>query len=97
MADFQFSKTEQIKINNAVDEASASLIRQKTVETQEKDFRKDVIERITKDEDVPIDKKLFNALVKERFEGKSSDELEKHEDVIALDEILRAVGDSEEE
>lgn len=91
MSEFQYTKEEQVKINNAVDEASTSLVRQKTVETQEKDFRKDVIDRITKEEDVPIDKKLFNALVKERFDGKSTEEIGKHEDVIALDEILRAV------
>lgn len=97
MTVYIYTEKEQTTINNAVDEAVSSWVRQKTLETSEKDLRKDIIERITKDENVPIDKKLFNLLVKERFDGKSSEEVEKHEDVIALDDILRKKQSEEED
>lgn len=88
MSDFLFNQAEQTKINGAVDEAVSSLMRQKAIESSEKEHRKDIFEKL-KDENVPIDKKLFNWLVNERFDGKSSDLVSQHEDVIALDETLR--------
>ena len=87
--EYMYTPEEQKKINDAVEESAESWIRQKTVETTEKGFRQDVVDRIIKEENVPIDKTLFNNLVKERFEGKSSDTIEKHENVVALDEMLR--------
>lgn len=96
MTDFLFNKVEQTKINDSVEEAVSSLMKQKTIEATEKEHRKDIFEKL-KDENVPIDKKLFNWLVNERFEGKSSDLVSQHEDVIALDETLRSKEDTTEE
>lgn len=88
MSEFMYTTEESKTINDAVDEAVQSFMKQKGVEAAEKEQRKEIFEAL-KEKGVPIDKKLFNQLVGERFEGKSSDLIEKHEDVVALEEILR--------
>lgn len=95
MTEYMYNAEEQKKIDDAVDEAVASFQRQKTIEASEKEHRKDIYENL-KEKNVPIDKKLFNSLVNERFDGKSSDIISKHEDVVALDEILRNTKAQEE-
>lgn len=92
MSEYVYTPDEQKTINEAIDEAVQSLMKQKGIEAAEKEHRKDIFETL-KEKDVPIDKALFNSLVNERFEGKSSDLIEKHEDVVALDEVLRNTGE----
>lgn len=73
---------EQKKINDAIDEAVASLVR----EDGEKQLRKDIIEELK--DSLGITPSLFNALVKERFDGKSKKNVEKHEEIVAINEML---------
>lgn len=82
MSDFMYTPDEQRKINNIVNDCVDSYRR----EESEKHLRKELFEDL-KDE-VPITKALFNALVKERFDESSTKAVEKHEDIIQLDEIL---------
>lgn len=88
MSDLLYSQLEQVKLNNAIDEAVQSLMRQKGVERKEKDHRADIFEEVSKNQGIAIDKSTFTAFVNERFEGKSSDIVEKHEDIISWNEIL---------
>lgn len=83
MSDFQFTPTEQKRIDGCIDECVESLQR---VES-EKFFRKDAFDALK--EEVPISKELFNALVNERFDEKSSKAIEKHSDVVQLNEIVK--------
>lgn len=90
MSDFQFTPAEQKRIDGCIEECVQSLQR---VES-EKFFRKDAFDSLK--EDVPITKELFNALVNERFDEKSSKAIEKHSDVVQLNEILRNNASREE-
>lgn len=82
MSEVYWNKEEQVKISEAVDECVASLVR----EEGEKQYRKDAVEALQ--DKVPIKTAVFNALVNERFNGKSTKILEKHEDIIAMNEVL---------
>lgn len=82
MSDFQYTQQELNIINNCVEECVDSLVR----EDGEKQLRKDIVER-AKDE-LKMKPAMFNMLVKERFESKSTKTLEKHEEIIELNEQL---------
>ena len=82
MSEIYWNEEEQVRISEAVDECVASLVR----EEGEKQYRKDALEALQ--DKVPIKPVLFNALVNERFSGKSTKTLEKHEDIVAMNEIL---------
>lgn len=83
MTEFMWTPPEREKINNAVDEAVDSLTRIQA----EKDHMKDIVEVLK--EDVGMKPALFNALVKQRFESSSSKNLEKHEEIVELDDLLK--------
>lgn len=84
MSDFQYTKPELKKINDMIEECVESLMRQ----DGEVEFRKDVVARAK--DDVAMKPALFNMLVKQRLELKSSSLLEKHEEVVSFDEQLKA-------
>lgn len=83
MSDFMYTPQEQEKINNAVEEAVDSLIRV----SAEKDLRKDIVENLK--EELGMKPAMFNALVNERYEGKSSKSIEKHQDTVELNDLLK--------
>jgi len=87
--EYHFTPEEQKLIDDAVEEASSSWVRQNTVAETEKEFRKDVVDVLINDKGAPISKTLFNDLVKERYENRSSEMAERHENVVALNEMLR--------
>lgn len=82
MADYQLTPEEQRKLNGAVDELVSSLIRQ-DAETQ---FRKDVAE--TMREQLNFKTSELNALAKERFEHKASENVEKNQAIVDLNSML---------
>ena len=84
MSEYQLSPEEQRKLNNAVEEVVQSLIRQDA----EVQFRKDVAERVK--EELGFKSAELNALAKERFDNKATEQVEKWQDVIDLNEMLLA-------
>jgi len=84
MSEYQLSPEEQRKLNNAVEEVVQSLIRQDA----EVQFRKDVAERVK--EELGFKASELNALAKERFDNKATEQVEKWQDVIDLNEMLLA-------
>ena len=82
MADYQYSKEEQTKLNNAVEELVQSLIR----EDGEKQFRKDVAARIK--EELGFKSSDLNDLAKERFENAATEKVEKMQNIVDLNELL---------
>lgn len=83
MSDYIFTPDEQRKINNIVNDCVDSYRRDES----EKLFRATAFDDLK--EEVPITKAIFNALVKERFDESSTKAVEKHEDIVALEEMLR--------
>lgn len=83
-----FNQKELLKINNAVDECVNSLVR----EQSEKDFRKDVQERM-KDE-LGMDKdtlKYFKLAVNERYKEDVAEKMKVFEDSLSFnDQLLEA-------
>lgn len=76
---------EELKdIDSCVEEAVGSLIRQEA----EKDLRKDIITRMK--EEFSMKPATFNMLVGERFDSKSSKNLEKHEEIVNFNDKLIA-------
>lgn len=71
------------KLDNAVNECVNSLVRSQA----EKDFRKDVLDRL-KDEIDGFKPSDFNALVKERYDDSITDKVAKLEAVIELNDAL---------
>ena len=71
------------KLDNAVSECVNSLVRSQA----EKDFRKDVLDRL-KDEIDGFKPSDFNALVKERYDDSITDKVAKLEAVIELNDAL---------
>lgn len=80
--DYQLNPTEQEKLNRAVEEAVTSHERVQ----MEKDFCKDVADRMK--EELDIKTADFNALVNERYKHKSQEAVDKHEAVVAFNELL---------
>jgi|AntDeeMinimDraft_6_1070357.scaffolds.fasta_scaffold08902_1 hypothetical protein len=91
MSDYMYTPDEQQKINTIVDECVDSYRRDET----EKFFRQDAYDGLK--ENVAIKRETFNAIVKERFDEKSSKIIEKHEDIIALNEMIVANTKHQEE
>lgn len=92
--EYHFTPEEKKIIDDAVEEASSSWVRQNTVAETEKEFRKSVIDVLINEKSAPISKTLFNDLVKERYESRSSEMAERHENVVALNEMLQNSGDN---
>lgn len=84
MAEYQLSKEEQKKLNDAVDEMVNSLIRQDA----EVQLRKDIAERVK--EELGFKSSELNALARERFDNKATEQVEKFQDVIDLNSLLLA-------
>lgn len=82
MTDFQYTPQELATINNCVEECVNSLVR----EEGEKSLRKDILDRAK--EELKMKPAMFNMLVKERFDSKSTKTLEKHEEIVELNEKL---------
>jgi len=82
MSDFQYTQPELVKLNDMIEEAVDSLIR----EDSEKQFRKDVAERAK--EELKLKSSQFNALVKERFNQTATKTYEKNESIIEFNEEL---------
>jgi ElaB/YqjD/DUF883 family membrane-anchored ribosome-binding protein len=83
MSELEFySKEQLVTLNNAVKESVDSLIRGEA----EADFRKDVAARM--EEELKMKKADFNALVKERFNEKSTKVLQKAQEIVDLNEEL---------
>lgn len=80
--EYTLTPVDQQKLNSAVEEATISLQRQQ----MEKDFRKDVADRMK--EELDISTSDFNALVNERFKNASTEAIEKHEAVTELNQLL---------
>ncbi|MBG24158.1 MAG: hypothetical protein CMF22_11985 [Idiomarinaceae bacterium] len=74
---------QQAALNDAVDEASQSLVRAEI----EKNFRKDVAERVKDEIGVPTAR--FNSLVRQRHCNAAAEAVEKHQETVELDEMLR--------
>lgn len=85
MSDYTWTQPELAKLDGAVRESMDSLIRA----AAEKDLQKDIADRM--EEELGIKKADYNALVRERFEDKSSKLLEKHEEIVELNEELKTV------
>jgi len=77
-----FNQKELIQINDAVTECVNSLIRI----DGEKQFMKDVAERLN--DELGLEKALFNRVVKERFDSKVSKNVEKLEESVEFNEEL---------
>lgn len=80
--DYNLTPVDQQKLNNMIDECVTSKFRQDS-ETQ---FRKDVAARAK--EELGFTTSDFNSLVAERYQNKSTDALEKHQEIVDLNEIL---------
>lgn len=86
MTTFQYTQPELATINNCVEECVNSLIR----EDAEKQLRKDIVDRAK--EELKMKPAMFNMLVKERFDSKSTKTLEKHEEIVELnDQLINAI------
>lgn len=84
MADYQLTPEEQTKINNAVEEIVGSLVR----EDGEKQLRKDITARMK--EEINFTPAELNALARERFDSKATENVEKFQGIIDLNELLIA-------
>jgi hypothetical protein len=74
---------QQIALNDAVSEATESLVRSEI----EKNFRKDVADRVKDEIGVPVAR--FNSLVRQRHCNAAAEAVEKHQETVELDEMLR--------
>lgn len=80
--EYNLNPTEQKKINDMIDECVTSKFRQDS----EVQFRKDVAARAK--EELGFTVSDFNSLVSERYDNKSTEALEKHQEVVDLNETL---------